>query len=71
MGKVLHLGNNVLAQPEIEAGRLLAPFDEVLVSKNAFYVVCHEKQADMGRIATFRDWMLAKAQSEQEDLLDE
>jgi len=25
----------------------------------------------MGRIATFRDWMLAKAQSEQEELLDE
>ncbi|MEZ9729207.1 LysR substrate-binding domain-containing protein, partial [Vibrio splendidus] len=70
-GQGIALGNNVLAQPEIEAGRLIAPFDEVLVSKNAFYVVCHEKQADMGRIATFRDWMLAKAQSEQEDLLDE
>lgn len=70
-GQGIALGNNVLAQPEIDAGRLIAPFDEVLVSKNAFYVVCHEKQADTGRIATFRDWMLAKAQSEQEDLLDE
>ena len=70
-GQGIALGNNVLARPEIDAGRLIAPFDEVLVSKNAFYVVCHEKQADTGRIATFRDWMLAKAQSEQEDLLDE
>jgi LysR family glycine cleavage system transcriptional activator len=70
-GQGIALGNNVLAQPEIEAGRLIAPFDEVLISKNAFYVVCHDKQADMGRIATFRDWMLAKAQSEQEELLDE
>ena len=70
-GQGVALGNNVLAQPEMEAGRLIAPFDEVLVSKNAFYVVCHDKQADMGRIATFRDWMLAKAQSEQEELLDD
>ncbi|MCJ2375756.1 transcriptional regulator GcvA [Vibrio sp. ZSDZ34] len=70
-GQGIALGNNVLAQPEIDAGRLIAPFDEVLVSKNAFYVVCHDKQADMGRIATFRDWMLAKAQSEQEEMLDE
>jgi len=70
-GQGVALGNNVLAQPEMEAGRLIAPFDEVLITKNAFYVVCHDKQADMGRIATFRDWMLAKAQSEQEELLDD
>lgn len=70
-GQGIALGNNVLAQPELDAGRLIAPFDEVLMTKNAFYVVCHEKQADMGRIATFRDWMLAKAQREQEEILDE
>ncbi|GAD78364.1 transcriptional regulator GcvA [Vibrio ezurae] len=63
-GQGIALGNNVLAQPDIEAGRLISPFDEVLVSKNAFYVVCHEKQADVGRIATFRDWMLSIAASE-------
>ncbi|WP_261815789.1 transcriptional regulator GcvA [Vibrio gallicus] len=57
-GQGIALGNNVLAQPEIEAGRLISPFEEVLVSKNAFYVVSDAKQAEMGRIATFRDWML-------------
>ena len=70
-GQGVALGNNVLAQPELDAGRLVSPFDEVLVSKNAFYVVCHDKQAQSGRIATFRDWMLAKAASEQEALIDE
>lgn len=70
-GQGIALGNNVLAQPEIDAGRLVSPFDEVLMTKNAFYVVCHEKQADMGRIATFRDWMLKKARREQEVILDE
>ncbi|BCL70749.1 Glycine cleavage system transcriptional activator [Vibrio nigripulchritudo MADA3029] len=69
-GQGVALGNNVLAQPEIDAGRLVCPFDEVLVSKNAFYVVCHEQQADTGRIATFRDWMLAKAAKEQEDFIE-
>ncbi|WED21201.1 transcriptional regulator GcvA [Vibrio sp. JC009] len=64
-GQGIALGNNVLARPEIDAGRLVAPFDEVLVSKNAFYVVCHDKNADSGRVAKFRDWMLAKAASEQ------
>jgi LysR family glycine cleavage system transcriptional activator len=64
-GQGIALGNNVLAQPEIDAGRLVAPFEEVLMTKNAFYVVCHDKQAETGRIATFRDWMLAKAAGEQ------
>jgi LysR family glycine cleavage system transcriptional activator len=63
-GQGIALGNNVLAQPEIDAGRLIAPFEEVLMTKNAFYVVCHDKQAETGRIATFRDWMLAKAAGE-------
>ncbi len=67
-GQGVALGNNVLAKPEIDAGRLVCPFDEELVSKNAFYLVCFEKQADSGRIATFREWVLAKASSEQESL---
>jgi LysR family glycine cleavage system transcriptional activator len=70
-GQGIALGNNVLAQPEIEAGRLISPFDEVLVSKNAFYVVCHSKQADIGRIATFRDWMLNIAASEGSPVVDD
>lgn len=67
-GQGVALGNNVLAKPEIDAGRLVCPFDEELVSKNAFYLVCFEKQADSGRISTFREWVLAKATSEQESL---
>ncbi|SJL82672.1 transcriptional regulator GcvA [Vibrio palustris] len=70
-GQGIALGNNVLAQPEMEAGRLVAPFDEVVMTPNAFYVVCDEKQADMGRIATFRDWMIRTARREQEEVLDE
>jgi len=58
--------NNVMAQIEIEAGRLVCPFNDVLVSKNAFYLVCHDSQAELGKIAAFRRWILAMAASEQE-----
>jgi LysR family transcriptional regulator, glycine cleavage system transcriptional activator len=69
-GQGIALGNNVLAQPELDAGRLVCPFDEILMSKNAFYLVCQERQAEAGRIQAFRDWVLAKAAREQEDITD-
>ncbi|CAI1609747.1 Gcv operon activator [Serratia fonticola] len=65
-GQGIALVNNVMAQTEIEAGRLVCPFNDVLVSKNAFYLVCHDSQAELGKIAAFRQWILARAASEQE-----
>lgn len=65
-GQGIALVNNVMAQTEIEAGRLVCPFNDVLVSKNAFYLVCHDSQAELGKIAAFRQWILAKAATEQE-----
>lgn len=67
-GQGVALANNVLAQPELKAGRLVCPFDDVLMSKNAFYVVCHDTQAELGKIAAFRQWMLSRAQQEQDML---
>ena len=65
-GQGVALANNVMSQSEIEAGRLVCPFNDVLVSKNAFYLVCHDSQAELGKIAAVRQWILAKAASEQE-----
>ncbi len=42
------LVNNVAAQSEIEAGRLVCPFNDVLVSKKCFYLVCHDSRAELG-----------------------
>ncbi|MBL1378326.1 transcriptional regulator GcvA [Zobellella iuensis] len=58
-GQGVALGHSVLTQPEIDAGRLVCPFEQVLMSKNAYYLVCHESQAALGKIAAFREWMLA------------
>ena len=64
-GQGVALGHSVLAQPEIEAGRLLCPFEQVLVSKNAYYLVCQEHQAEQGKIAAFRNWMLELVEQEE------
>jgi LysR family glycine cleavage system transcriptional activator len=67
-GQGIALANNVMARTEIDAGRLVCPFNDVLVSKNAFYLVCHDNQAELGKIAAFRQWVLAQAAREQEKL---
>ena len=69
LGQGIALGNTVLARPEIEAGRLVMPFEERVESRDAFYLVCEESQAELGKIAAFRDWILALVEAEQEDLL--
>ncbi|MBN7822007.1 transcriptional regulator GcvA [Bowmanella sp. Y26] len=66
LGQGIALGHSVLARPEIQAGRLICPFPEKLITKNAYYVVCHESQAELGKIATFRDWVLTQVKEEQE-----
>ncbi|EOD81077.1 transcriptional regulator [Grimontia sp. AD028] len=68
LGQGIALSNNVLAQPELESGRLVCPFEHFLMSKNAFYLVSQQKDADSGRIAAFREWVLAKAAAEQESI---
>ncbi|MCD1125094.1 transcriptional regulator GcvA [Jinshanibacter sp. LJY008] len=67
-GQGVALVNNVLALAEIESGRLVCPFNHALASKNAFYLVCHESQAELGKIASFREWILALASSEQQSV---
>lgn len=64
-GQGVALANNVMVQGELTSGRLVCPFREVLSSKNAFYLVYHDSQAELGKIAAFRQWILDTATSEQ------
>ncbi|MBL0711231.1 MAG: transcriptional regulator, partial [Colwellia sp.] len=65
-GQGVALAHNVLAKPDIDAGRLVCPFNDVLVSNNAYFVVCRETQKDIGKIASFRNWLLEMVATEQE-----
>lgn len=70
-GQGVALAHSVLAKPDIDAGRLICPFKQVLVSKNAFYIVCREQQTGIGKISAFRDWVLATVKGEQESMAEE
>jgi len=71
-GQGVALAHSVLAKPDIDSGRLICPFNEVLVSKNAHYIVCKEHQLDLGKISAFREWVLdTVAQEQEEDLYDD
>ena len=53
-GQGIALINNVMTKNELDSGHLVCPFNDVLVSKKAFYLVCHDNQAELGKIAAFR-----------------
>lgn len=65
-GQGVALAQSVLAKPDLDAGRLVNLFDHRLVSKNAFYIVCREHQLEVGKIASFRQWVLDTVAAEEE-----
>ncbi|NVK56488.1 MAG: transcriptional regulator GcvA [Alteromonadaceae bacterium] len=65
LGQGIALGNSVLAKPELDAGRLIMPFEEKLESRDAYYLVYHEGQGDSGKIAAFREWVVNLVEEEQ------
>ncbi|WJG08243.1 transcriptional regulator GcvA [Aliiglaciecola sp. LCG003] len=67
LGQGIALANSVLAHPELISGRLVCPFEERLISKSSYYLVCHQSQAELGKIATFRHWLLEQVKEEQDE----
>lgn len=65
-GQGIALANNVLVKPEIDAGHLIQIFPEVLPREKSFYLVCRDSQAEVGKIATFRGWLLQVVEEEEE-----
>jgi len=55
-GVVLTL--QALAADDIEAGRLVTPFESSLEMQAAYYLISLEEQADLPKIQQFRDWLL-------------
>lgn len=65
LGQGVALGHSVLARPDIASGRLVCPFDEKLISRSAYYLVCHPSQAELGKIVAFRQWVLDQVKQDQ------
>jgi LysR family glycine cleavage system transcriptional activator len=66
-GHGVALAEDVIAANDVEAGRLVRPFELSLSDPMnfAYYIVSPEATADHPKIAAFRDWVLAEACPEQ------
>ena len=56
------LGWRSLAQADLEAGRLIIPFDLPLQMDVAFYLVYPEAAAERPKLARFREWLLRQTE---------
>ena len=66
-GQGVVLTYDFIADADLAAGRLLAPFDFSLPVSSAYWVVCPVSRADEPSVAAFRDWLLEETASRRED----
>ncbi|PYE35433.1 LysR family glycine cleavage system transcriptional activator [Idiomarina fontislapidosi] len=64
-GQGIALANHVLAKPEIDSGHLIRIFPQALRRNKAFYLVCRDNQSEIGKIATFRNWIMQLVHEEE------
>jgi LysR family glycine cleavage system transcriptional activator len=60
-GQGIALARTALAAWDLRAGRLVRPFAHVLKAPYAYWIVYPKSTADLPKISTFRDWLLAEA----------
>jgi LysR family glycine cleavage system transcriptional activator len=54
----------ILAESDINAGRLVTPFELRVPLESAYYLVCSPEASARQSVAAFRDWLLAEAVKE-------
>ena len=60
-GQGVALLANVMAEPEIAAGRLVQPFSTRLPVKLSYHLVTTPPKAKIAKVAAFREWVLAES----------
>lgn len=60
-GQGIALARTTLAAWDLINGRLIAPFAETLRLASAYWIVAPQATADLPKIVTFRNWLLAEA----------
>jgi len=60
-GLGIALSRRILAQPELDAGRLVRPVPHSVRAERAYYIVWPDGIAPSARLTTFRDWLLEQA----------
>ena len=57
-GQGIALGSTHFVADHLDAGRLVMPFDTVLHSDYAYYVVCPKEHLDRPGVSAFKEWIL-------------
>lgn len=67
-GQGIVLGRSVLVQDDIDAGRLVKPFELSVSNLFAYYSICLKENANKSEVAIFRYWLekMAKLNSNQQ-----
>ena len=65
LGQGVALGHSLLTRQDIQNGRLVCPFPQVLLSQNAYYLAIEEGRDGLGKVSAFRDWMIALMREEE------
>lgn len=61
------LGRLMLAQSDLDAGRLVAPYELRIKADYSFYAVCLESRVEEPAIVKFRDWLIDEAAGRAEE----
>ncbi len=69
-GQGVALARTGLAAHDLIAGRLVRPFDISLPVSYAYWIVCPKAAANLPKIVTFRDWLLAEAANDARRLAE-
>jgi LysR family transcriptional regulator, glycine cleavage system transcriptional activator len=67
-GQGIALARMTLAVTDLISGRLLRPFVEELRLSKAYWIICPQATADLPKIVTFRQWLLAEAANDWRQL---
>jgi DNA-binding transcriptional LysR family regulator len=60
-----------LIREELASGALVAPFDVVVSDNTGYFLVCQRGRLAEPNIATLRDWLIAEAKRDEQDMLSE
>jgi LysR family glycine cleavage system transcriptional activator len=67
-GQGISLARTALAAADLINGRLVRPFQTSLPLKNTYWIVCPKATSALPKIAPFRDWLLAEAAADAQQL---
>lgn len=59
-GRGVALASNIFAADDLDAGRLVRPFDVSFPVRFGYWLVCPESTADMPKTRVFREWLLGE-----------